>query len=479
MLIHKANIRMAIKQTIKYNSANKYFAGFLQNIIDESEIKASVSQNNQDIELLIDDSDEKALARFSANTTKYLPYSIFIDKIETISQTATIKKSELKSETYNIALCPKCLQLLSDWASEHYLDDMIRCKHYSNNADKVFVDNTIFSPHYSENDTILVIQTKNINNLFTMTEDETKALFSIEKPTIKVTIKDEQLKKVTGKKFINIKSAYNIRSTLVALNAKDSLVPYLFFHPKDDFKVVVVKKDINIIKDDIGLAQSLEELNKDKAINRFLNIKKEAEFDDAICADLSMGHGISFFVSNELGVKRVLKVQDFKLVEVLELMRTDEAKSKMLLNFEKKYQDIIDEMNENGAYNLFETIATVLELTNKCFDGVSDKALEFNGNGGLKIDTFFNDNGFDFVSFLGSIMSFKLAGTEEHYLAYSIFEALGDMAIATLTQLKIKFKTDNFVMMGNMFENSVLHSRIISKFQLSNPYFSKAIALDD
>ena len=91
---------------------------------------------------------------------------------------------------------------------------------------------------------------------------------------------------------------------------------------------------------------------------------------------------------------------------------------------------------------------------------------------------FFDDKGFDYESFLGSIISFYLAEAEIHYLAYSIFEAFGDMAITSLTQIQKKFHIENFVMMGDMFANNVLYSRILSKFQMQKPYFSKAIALD-
>jgi hydrogenase maturation factor HypF (carbamoyltransferase family) len=76
-------------------------------------------------------------------------------------------------------------------------------------------------------------------------------------------------------------------------------------------------------------------------------------------------------------------------------------------------------------------------------------------------------------------MSFILAGAEEHYIAYSIFEAYGDMTISILNQLKKTFRIDNIIMMGDMFENSVLYSRILSKYQLAKPFFSKQFALDD
>lgn len=471
---------MAIQQVIKYNSKNRYFTGFLQALIDESEINASVSQSENEILLLLDESDAKALERFSALSAKYLPHSIFLGDIKTLQTVQKIQKSAAISPTYNISLCPKCLELLCDPASESYLDDTIKCTHYANAAEKDFYDTTNFSPHYREGDCVLIVDTKNIGSLFVMTEDEMRALFSIEKPTLKVTIKDETLKEVTGKKFINIKSAYNVRSTLVALNAKESGVPYMFFEDVHDFKVIVVQKNITIIKDTKELSQKLEPLSETPDLNRFLNIAKEAGFTkNSIGASLSLEHGISYMITNEVGSKKVITIEDFVLGEVLADMKRSTTKHKMLLNFEKKYPQIIEELRLHPEYSMFEALSVILELNNRSFEAVSDKALEFRGNGGLKIDTNFTETGFDYVSFIGSLMSFKLANTDDHYLAYSAFEALGDMSVTTLNQLKTRFKCENFVMMGSMFENSILYSRILSKFALSHPYFSKSFALDD
>jgi hydrogenase maturation factor HypF (carbamoyltransferase family) len=105
--------------------------------------------------------------------------------------------------------------------------------------------------------------------------------------------------------------------------------------------------------------------------------------------------------------------------------------------------------------------------------------LEFKGNGGLKIDMEFIGDEFNYSALVGSVISFKLAGADDFYIAYSIFEAFGDMAISTINQLKKKFRINNIVMMGDMFGNSVLYSRILSKYQLANPFFSKQFALDD
>jgi hypothetical protein len=52
------------------------------------------------------------------------------------------------------------------------------------------------------------------------------------------------------------------------------------------------------------------------------------------------------------------------------------------------------------------------------------------------------------------------------------------MSINIMNQLKTEFKVENFIMMGDLFENRVLYSRILNKFSLNKPYFSKSFAID-
>ena len=83
---------MAIVQKIQYNSDNKYFAGFLQSMINESSLNASVEQNNNEIVLTIDEKDEQALATLSELTSKYLPH---------IKEFDEYKKNENVKSEYN------------------------------------------------------------------------------------------------------------------------------------------------------------------------------------------------------------------------------------------------------------------------------------------------------------------------------------------------------------------------------------------
>jgi len=92
----------------------------------------------------------------------------------------------------------------------------------------------------------------------------------------------------------------------------------------------------------------------------------------------------------------------------------------------------------------------------------------------------FEDDKFDYVSFFGSIMSFKLAGTQDSYLAYSIFESLADFSINIINQIKVNLKLkNNITFLGNMFENSIVLSRVLSKLGANKPYLSNIIAFDE
>ena len=467
---------MMIKQLIKYNSDGTYFAGFLQSLIDESGISGSVSQDENYITLKLDATQQKEAEVFDGLCAKYLPHSLFVEAIESKPLEFAITPSDFRSQSYEIAPCPKCLELLTNPASDLYLDDAIVCTHYSNDALQVN-DTSTYTPHFTDQNTLLVVDSSKVNDLFYITQKELEVLFSIEKPTIKVTIKDETLKELTGKNFINIKAPFSIKSSLVALNAKESEIAYLFFDDLKPFKVVVVQENVTIIEDKKGISKSLQPLDQDETLNRFLNIKHEAGFSKSAIGAYLSTHGISFLISNELGSKKVLSFGEFDLQASLQKMKTDPKRVKLLENFANKREDFA-EFEAMDSQDIFAVVCKILELKEESFEALSDKSLEFRGNGGLKIDMFFDDKGFDYESFLGSIISFYLAGAETHYLAYSIFEAFGDMATTSLTQIQKKFHIENFVMMGDMFANNVLYSRILSKFQMQKPYFSKAIALD-
>jgi len=464
-----------IKQEIEFRANFDYFAGFINFIIKKANINANVEFENKKIVLKIDEEDEKKVEDFSNIITKYLPHSLFLGEIDTKTCKEELSQDDFCSQDYEIAPCNFCIEELSNPKGSHYLDDEYKCKHYSNKGELNTKDNLTYSLNYSKDSILLLANTSKFDEYFIATNDEKKALFSIEKPTIKLTIKDEELKKLTSKNYIFVKAPWSIKSILASIDAKESGFDYLFFNDFDDLKAIVIKQNISFIKA-TRLLPPLKNFHKDKTINRFLNVLEEAGYDQGIGIYLNQ-EKISFLIKNEVGVKEVLKIDNFDNLEVFEKFKADEARSKLLDNFKNKHSKAFEKMTANKL-SFFEVIGAILEIDGN-FNEVSDKSLEFLGNGGLKIDFGFKDEEFDYVALLGSLMSFRLAGAEKHYLAYSFFEGFGDFATNITSQLKTKFKIKNTTFFGNMLLNNVLYSRILSKNEVQKPYFAKLIAFDE
>ncbi len=467
---------MSIVQTIRYDAPYDYFGGFIQNAIDETDVNASVSRTKEGFELVIDEEDPQKLERFSLFLQKYLPHSIFLKAIDTKQADKKPAAETFSSETYAIAPCPICLEKLTDPASQEYLSDTIVCTHYANEADESKFDPTLFSPHFHRNDTILLCNPEKVHDLFHLTEQELKTLMSIEKPVLKLTLKDETLKETVGRNYCHVQAPYNIKSALAALNAKESGIDTLFFnrHPTEP-EAVVVQDHICLVRDN-RLTPAPAAKYSDAMLDRFDAIAKEAGYESALGAYMSQ-NGIAFGVMDKDQPRKAIAFQPFDWPKVYAAMQDNPTRTRLLENYFDKFP-LSKEQLQNHEGDVFGLLAKILQLENPGFEALSDAALTFRGNGGLKIDMFFSDEGFDYAAMVGSVMSFRLAGAEPHYLAYSIFEAYGDMAVSVLGQLKRKFKIENFILFGDMFENGVLFSRILSKFQISTPYFPKAIALD-
>lgn len=465
---------MVLIQKIIYNAPYEYFAGFLQNLCKDSGLKAQISQTEGFIELKVDQNDNEALQKFGKLTQKYLPHSIFFKDVETLQSDGEINPNNFKVKNYNLSPCPKCLELLNDPSSSEYLNDNLTCVHYGNSGEKVN-DYTNFSPHYSQGNTLLVTDAGKVDELFYMTENEKKALFSIEKPTLKVTIKDSDLIAQTKRHYIEVKSAPSVKSLLVALNAKESGISYLFFNDEYGLHARVIQDDVVLIQ--ANALENLKDYSSDVVANRFFNIKDESGYEDAIGAYFDKELKFKFLLdTKKQGSKNVVSFKEFDLNDTIAQMKNDEIRTVLLKNFEAKFHDAYFDFIQMDSNDIFKAIAAILELKGG-YEAVSEKALEYRGSGGVKLDVKIANESFDTMNFLASIISFKLAGTTTAHIAYSVFESLADLGIDIMNQLKQRHEVQNFIVYGELFESSVFYSRIKSKFAMNNPYFAKAIGL--
>jgi len=147
-----------------------------------------------------------------------------------------------------------------------------------------------------------------------------------------------------------------------------------------------------------------------------------------------------------------------------------EGSDRLVENYKRHFPKIVERINRgsespdsdnnNDENNLFTITAIMLELKEESFEGISSKALEFMGKGGIQIDTHIQDNRFDNYAFLASVMSYKIAGVEAELICYSIFESFGDYVSEIVSQLTEKTRAKSIAFTGETFANQALFARI-------------------
>jgi hydrogenase maturation protein HypF len=171
----------------------------------------------------------------------------------------------------------------------------------------------------------------------------------------------------------------------------------------------------------------------------------------------------SFLYYDGKKVIRVVPPKHFSPIGLIDALKTlREGSDRLIANVEKNHPELYALLLkiENSDVNLFGATAMILGLEEESFKGVMKEALKFIGKGGLQIDTKVEDNRFNHVAFLSSIISYRLAGVDSVYLSYSIFESFGDYFSELLNEIKGKTKASDIVLCGGYFASQSLFSRM-------------------
>ncbi len=129
-----------------------------------------------------------------------------------------------------------------------------------------------------------------------------------------------------------------------------------------------------------------------------------------------------FLYYNEKNIITVIPPNPFNPKELFKNISTlREGSDRLVENFRQKFPKIYRELLElKETSSIFEVVAIILELEEKSLESLLNRALEFMGKGGIKIDMNVRDNRFDNYAFLASIMSYRIAGADESLIAFSI-----------------------------------------------------------
>ncbi len=184
---------------------------------------------------------------------------------------------------------------------------------------------------------------------------------------------------------------------------------------------------------------------------------------------------LHFLYYNQKELIDVVSAKPFDVDNLFrELSSLREGSDRLVANFKKSFPKLYDRLEKlSGEYELFEVVAILLELEDESFDGISAKALEFMGKGGVQIDTRVEDNRFDEYAFLASIISYKLTKADEGLLCYSIYESLGDFIADIVVKLFDKTKAKTPTLSGKNFANPALFARIERNLKHYNPILNK------
>lgn len=494
---------MAFVQHIAYRSPYGYFAGYLQNILDSDPIKGSVTFENGVVTLVLDDSDLEALEAAAAKIGMNLPYSIFIGSVESAREARDISPTPFKPEAAAISLCPQCLQQLFEPASSDYLNQALVCNHYGADVrspaispvdmkqavkklvdgDSVTVGQRSYRNSYTPGDTLFVADASRLHELLLLSSQEANTLLSIEKPLLKTAIRSDAIKEATGRSVIKTKLFDDAQSAILAKELQVAGIPYLFMTPHDDLEVAVNKDQLMILKAP-RLAAPMQPQHDDPVINRYLHMIEEFGITDvsSVGAYLPSDGALRFILRSAKVSKPVITFAPFNPSGFLDaIAASSDAKGRLTANFKEAFPRIaarLAALQEQEGAELFDIVAAVLELPDG-YESVHDASLGFLGNGGVKVDVNYKEGTFDYASLIASLMSFKLAGIETPLLAHSLFESLGDLVTDTLTQLKERFKTGEFILYGSLLGNTALFSRIQKNFGHANPRISSRYPLDD
>lgn len=373
-------------------------------------------------------------------------------------------------------LCGKCFGELFDKQGQKFLNSKLVCHHFENEL-KENNDKVEYSLDYFENSILILSNPANLDNYFLLDDYEKSELLNFAKPILTVTIKDEELKNKLQKQFIKTKVIDSAPLSVEAYKLFQEEIPYFFIAQKqDDFEIFVHKNKSHIINPSLFSAP-LYEATLDNKYNLIYNYLQEFSFVDTktIIFRANKNTLFEFFIYENNEATKVLDISKLITKNILKTISTTSgSKERLIDNFKLQNQELFEKIvlatNEN--ISLFELCSVILGAN------IFDLSMEFIGNGGLKLDMKFTNSGFDIVSLIGSILSYKLAGVEDKIIAFSLFESVADFGLHLLSELKTRYEIENFVFFGDIFTNQVFFSRIEKNGSYLNPKISTTFKLD-
>ena len=487
---------MKLIYKIEYNSTSFYFKRLIDELIKNSNIDASTKQYFGFILIFIDDELEN-IEKFFLNLETNLPYSMFLKKSYLIDEfNEEIKELEDKNikENFEILTNKKVKDILEN-SNFDFLSQIV-------NLNRSFVvkfqDLELFLPNKNlkenfEKDNyeirLLVTNSQILTDLFIIEEPEINLLCSIERPLVKLKLKNID-EKISNSGYIFTRLVNSSKEVELSKALKEQNIDYVLYVTKKDELKACSFENLNLIISDDKTLYPKYDYKKDlifnsssEYLNSFSNVYNAVLHEHNLLDKTSIGVYFSLNSKNSFvdikvlneEEKRVIYIPDIKsnMNQILEdISSLDENCKRLVDNFSKKYPYTKDIKlsNNSGFSTIIEAIAKLLNI--ESIKDFEELALNSGYVDALQIDMKLikidNKNYLDYRKTIQSIMSYKMADVENETLSFSFYEFLAEFIIDYLREIARKTNAKDIVLCGDIFSNRQVFHKVYK--ELSKKY---------
>lgn len=484
----------------EYSQNNDVLEFLLIQILDEFTLEYSIITKENTTSLYVK-ANEEELTHFAENLASNLPLSVYLLKTS-VRVESTMPPSNLsKNQELCFGLTPKMIEIAKEQSSPFVGFDLsvknlsltYKEKSYKDEYNELFnklaqdlkskklikvqvKDKSFIVGDLSlAKDDFLVLPTdfSLLSKIAVLSDDEKKALNSLEKPIIftKINLVFKS-KEILKNDYINIKMADNLFLYFLCKKLFELEVEYIFissnnikfdeilefdeFKFDDKFKVVALN-DGQILPLFISDKQkNIEKYNKNKYLHFYLSSKD----DDII-----------LLKNDELMKKINIPIHSIK--EIFQMIKElDSGGERLLKNYQEQFGELF--LNDVKMPNLSLSFYSLLCIAGVVlgmgdFKSAGEKMLlnaeDFSGKKGPRIDCFLTKDGisFDVARFIRSGMSFKLAGVDDMVLSFGYIQSLALFFSDFCDNAKDEFGINEVIISGSIFG----YKKLLNEFHQS------------
>lgn len=510
---------MELIYKIDFNTTNFYFKHIIDDLIEDTKVKATCKMYRGFILLVCEDEPEK-IEEFFKVLEENLPLSIFISNAQVVENFDFDAFTELEEQDVKLNLSLLTNDEITKTINENNIDftnDIEKIKsggvsrfETHNGLKDLFLPSTKLREEFESKGyevKLLITNINNISNLVDISQKDLQLLCSIERPLVKLKFKLLQNAKgeFSNTRFIYAKIADDKETLLFSQALKEKGIDYLLYVNDDVYQdglKVTYSEDQNIIihgekglfpKYDYDLKRRVN--SSEDYFDEYGSVFKAtlAQFNKRLVP--TIGAYFSYtsdesaikINSAEHGEKDIVLVPN--VVNDIEkcfddIRSIDENTSRLIDNYKKSFPKYFEKEFVDTDADGFEAILNMLSycLGMKDYKQFEDTALMFGGKSGLQIDMkvmqIDGKNYLDYRRIIQSTMSYKVAGVEDTLLAYSFYESLCDFIADNVTEIQSDFNAKDIILCGDMFANSILLSKLKKKLNTITALIPKEYPLD-